>query len=237
MEPIILNLETATDVCSVCISLGERVLALQEITGNQHAAQITLLISACLKQAGIRMNDLGAVAISDGPGSYTSLRVGAATAKGICYALEIPMIAVDTLSSLAYTALQRANNEKEIAIELICSMIDARRMEVYTTLFQISEGALRELIPLRSLIIETGSFDEYFSAGRPIIFCGPGAEKCRETLCSPLAQFDPFPCSASFLTPYSAEAYRQKKFADLAYHTPHYFKEPNITTPRIYSTS
>ncbi|MBK8703440.1 MAG: tRNA (adenosine(37)-N6)-threonylcarbamoyltransferase complex dimerization subunit type 1 TsaB [Saprospiraceae bacterium] len=108
-EPLILNIETATDVCSVALCLGEEVLALVESqTVNDHAAQLTTYIDQCMDKAGYRLGELDALAVSGGPGSYTSLRIGVATAKGICYALDKPLLAVPTLESLAHAARQIA---------------------------------------------------------------------------------------------------------------------------------
>ena len=186
--PYILNIESATDICSIAISQDDEVLALQETQGN-HAAQMTVMIEHCLKEAKLQMRDLSAVAISNGPGSYTSLRVGASVAKGICYALDIPMIAVDTLESLALAAFTALHDMDA----LYCPMIDARRMEVYMAMYAANavrnfpnnalsrdyrEGVILEE-SMKSLIIEAESFDGYFKKNKRIVFCGNGAEKCK----------------------------------------------------------
>ena len=262
----ILNIETATDVCSICVSREGEILSVREIMGNNHVSQITLLIEACLKDANLGMRDLAAVAISDGPGSYTSLRIGAATAKGICYAMDIPLIAVDTLESLALESLRllrlkgeglvgaveesvleekregymkNKTNNKTLLQTFICPMVDARRMEVYTSLFEIKasvvEGGEDEMMvvePLQALVVDGNSFSSYFDRGAVIHFCGNGAEKCRSVLPSPLAAYDSIVCSAQYLVPLSRKAYMTNHFVSVAYHTPRYYKEPNITSSK-----
>lgn len=224
--PIILNLETATEVCSVCISRGEEVLALESAGEvNDHGRVITLLISSCLRISGLEMGNLQAVAVSSGPGSYTSLRVGAAVAKGICYALDLPLIAVDTLQSLARAAaLQRPGESL-----LYCPMIDARRMEVYCALF---DGEGRRLTATQPLIVTEASFEEYFSTGRQLVFIGNGAPKCQGLWPGEgKAIFLPLTCDASHLVYFSNQAFLEGNHANLAYFTPNYLKAPNITQP------
>lgn len=224
--PLILNIETATEICSVCISRGEEVLSLKEPDGsNDHSKLITTLIDACLKEAGLKLSDLNAVAVSSGPGSYTSLRVGVSTAKGICFAQEIPLIAVDTLQSLAMAACREGGQEGA----LYCPMIDARRMEVYCAIFD-QENTVVEKTSAK--IITEESFQTYFNAGQRIIFMGNGAKKCQPILRSPHASFLTLRCSARYLSHFSYKAFLEKSFADLAYFTPNYLKAPNITTSK-----
>lgn len=221
----ILHIETATDICSIGISQGEQLLALQEITHfSDHASKITLLIEACLQQIKLTINDLDAVAISQGPGSYTSLRIGVSTAKGICYALNKPLIVIDTLQALALATLKL---EKKKA--LYCPMIDARRMEVYGALFDSDNQLVRAAEALK---METDTFDTYFQNNQPIVFSGDGAEKCKTVLTSPLAYFSPVVCSAAHLVPLALQAFEKQQFANLAYFEPFYLKPPNITTPK-----
>ena len=130
--PIILQLETSTDVCSVAISKDGKLINIAESQVlNSHSEVITLLIQSCLKESDLLISQINAIAISDGPGSYTSLRVGAATAKGLCYGLNIPMIAIDSLQILAAGVSQEYIADEDVIIP----MIDARRMEVYTAVF------------------------------------------------------------------------------------------------------
>lgn len=224
---IILNIESATDICSIAISRDKEIIALREIVGNSHAEQMTLLINECLDIAKIKINDLEAVAISNGPGSYTSLRIGASTAKGICYALDLPLIAIDTLESLALAAFNEARDEDA----LYCPMIDARRMEVYTTLYKFSKntGGLEEIEPMNPKIIDEDSFSEYLEKNQKIIFCGNGAPKCKEILHHPNTLFLPIISSARYLILLSYKKNLIQEFADVAYHTPQYLKAPNIT--------
>ncbi len=224
--PLILNIETATDVCSIALSKGEKILSLQESPeGYQHASQITLLIEKCMKQAGQVLSDLDAVALSTGPGSYTALRVGTSTAKGICYALNKPLITVDTLQSLAFAS------SSELVLEnlLLCPMIDARRMEVYTALFN---SQVQFEHPVQALIVEADSFAYYFDQNIPILFSGNGAEKIKALIKDDLAYFSSKICTAENLFLLALNKFKKNEFESLSSYTPNYFKAPNITTPR-----
>lgn len=224
----ILNIETATDICSVAISSDIQLCAVAEITGNEHTAQLTILIEKCLKEAGIKLSDLTAVAVSNGPGSYTSLRVGVSTAKGICYAMGLPLLAIDTLEILAHAAYTAAPDPAA----LYCPMIDARRMEVYCALYQFDNRKTVCLQPMQAEIIDEHSFKTYFDEGQKIVFVGNGAPKTMPILTSPLAHYQAVLCSAAYMPPLSMSHFLEKKYADLAYHTPEYLKAPNITTPK-----
>ena len=223
---LILNIETSTEVCSIGLAKEGILLSLQESEEPyQHASQITLLIAKCMEEAGYKLQDLDAVAISTGPGSYTSLRVGTSTAKGICYALDKPLIAINTLQSLAHASL-----EAGLSVDtLFCPMIDARRMEVYTALF---DDQLNEVKPLQALIVEEDSFDRFFEKNIPIVFSGNGAPKCKTVLKHPLASFFPQLCSAKHLIKSSKESFQSQQFVDVAHYKPNYFKAPNITKPK-----
>lgn len=224
--PLLLLLETATDVCSIGISRDGEMLAIRQTSEpNAHSSQITVLIGECAEAAGVGLGELDAVVVSKGPGSYTSLRVGTSAAKGICYALDLPLIAVDTLQSLALAAAASVRN----ADAMYCPMIDARRMEVYTALYDAAGNALA---PLQSMILEADSFDAYFEQQKSIVFCGNGAAKCSTVISCPTATFIPSRCDAAYLMAPAEAAFREKHFEDLAYFTPNYFKAPNITTPK-----
>ncbi len=222
---LILNIETATDICSVCISEGASIRSLKESEeAYSHASRITLLIEACANDAGITLPELDAVAISSGPGSYTALRVGAATAKGICYALDKPMIAVDTLAALAHAAkLDRPQADYYIP------MIDARRMEVYTAVF---DKQLQQLEPVHNLILDQQSFSRYFTSEKCLSFCGNGAGKTKDIFINKNAVYSEILCSAQHLVPLSERAFSEQQFEDIAYYTPRYFKAPNITVSK-----
>jgi tRNA threonylcarbamoyladenosine biosynthesis protein TsaB len=232
---MILNIDTTTDICSVALSDGLAVLSLKETTTNTHAAQITLLIEAALKEVGKKMSDLEAVAISNGPGSYTSLRIGASTAKGICYALDIPLIVVDTLRSLVVGSLwmvaKSTNQQLPTNNDTIfCPMIDARRMEVYTALYDTQGNQNTET---EAQIVDSESYQNLFEQGKTIVFTGNGAPKCKTTITHPNAIFVDCNCSAQWMVSLSYKAHQEKQYTDAAYYVPYYFKAPNITTPRL----
>ncbi|MBK9338917.1 MAG: tRNA (adenosine(37)-N6)-threonylcarbamoyltransferase complex dimerization subunit type 1 TsaB [Lewinellaceae bacterium] len=152
----ILLIETATEVCSAAIAVDGQVVALAEdLNQPNHAARLTLLIRECTQHAGIGLADLDAVAVSRGPGSYTSLRTGASVAKGICYALDKPLLAVDTLQALAAASLQKMAAQNSGESLLLAPMIDARRMEVWTALY---DAHLCEVAPAQPLILENNLF-------------------------------------------------------------------------------
>jgi len=220
-------------VCSVCLSRGKEVLALHESTGeNEHSRVITVLIQRCMEEAGLDLKDLDAVAVSQGPGSYTSLRVGFSTAKGICFALDKPLITVSTLAALASAASEAAHEQDPQT--LYCPMIDARRMEVYTALFDAAGNALLEPQPM---VIDGSSFGTYFDRGQRIIFCGNGAEKCKMAFNTPLATFSKVKkCNATQIISQAMTAFLNKNFEDVAYAVPCYLKVPNITSARPKSS-
>lgn len=218
---LILNIESATDICSICLSDGEKILAEQEIVNTQnHASQITILISKCFEIAKLQLRDLSAVAVSHGPGSYTNLRVGAATAKGICYALNLPLIAVDTLAALALAAGANAD-------EWVVPMIDARRMEVYCSVF---DNYGKKIVPNEPKVIDNQSFNNFFETNQRLVFCGNGAAKCERVLTNVFSRFRAdVVCSARHLPPLSNHAFLARQWQDLAYYAPDYGKAPNIT--------
>jgi len=223
--PFILHIETATDTCAVALGEGGQLLQLEEAPGTfQHAAQLTLLIRSAFEKADRAMSELDAVAVSSGPGSYTSLRVGTATAKGICYALDKPLIAVNTLQALALACLQQEREEG-----LYYPMIDARRMEVYTAAFDAANQQLTDATPL---IVEEHTFEEPIAKGTPIILCGNGAPKCQKILPNEGILYSNVVCSAAHLVPLALRAFEREAFEDVAYYDPLYLKPPNITTPK-----
>ncbi len=219
----LLHLETATDCCSVAISKDAELLVLKEDPNTQaHASIITIMIEACLQEAGITLNDLSAVALSKGPGSYTALRIGVSTAKGICYALDKPLIAIDTLESLAVAAMEYCKYEEGFYVP----MIDARRMEVYCSVYTETADLHQKQ---DSIIIDDTFLASFFQQGKPMIFCGSGAEKTQPILTHPFARFIPIVCSAKYLIPLAWKRFQAKKFEDMAYFEPEYAKAPNIT--------
>ncbi len=219
---LILNIETATDVCSVGLSRDGLPIVRKDASGTfQHASQITLLVQACANAADVRLNDLDAVAVSAGPGSYTGLRVGTSTAKGICYALDKPLLAIPTLQALAHSA--HLQQQKDA---LYLPMIDARRMEVYTAIFDADNRALTET---EAKIIDETAFSKWRDQGKRIYFLGDGAEKCRAVLSHAYFEYLPVLCSADHLAALAEEAFQHQQFVDVAYYSPFYLKPPNIT--------
>ena len=223
--PLILNIETATEVCSVCLSQNGAALALRESTsGQDHAAQITMMIADCFREAGLELAALDAVAVSDGPGSYTSLRIGLATAKGICYALDKPLIAVSTLQAIAWAAAVEIPDT-----DIYVPMIDARRMEVYLQAFG---RAIHPINEAEAIILHPELLDAWLQAGQSVVCAGNGSDKAQAILARAGVSFSGARCSALHLISLSEAAFAKADFADIAYHAPFYLKPPNITTPR-----
>ncbi len=227
----ILLLETATEVCSTAISVDGRVVALEEIPrAESHSAVLTLQIEACSRASGIALHQLDAIAVSAGPGAYTSLRVGVATAKGLCYALGKPLIAVDTLRALA-AASRAATGPAASAIYL--PMIDARRQEVWTAAFGPD---MENLLPAQPLIMENNLFELFlssipdFSADVRLIISGSGGKKIENVPKNEQAVLsNVVSCSAAYLTNLAEANFKKSDFQDLAYFEPTYMKPPNIT--------
>jgi len=222
----ILQIETATAICSVAVSVNGETISFKEEQGqNLHAANLTLFIDEAVKAAGLSYQELDAVAVSKGPGSYTGLRIGVSTAKGLCYALDKPLIAIETLAMMAAGYLAENPNYSG----LICPMIDARRMEVYTTVF---DSSLNVLLPTEAKIIDEASFDTLLSQ-QVMTFLGDGAAKCAEVLTDPNAKFDAANFnSASYMSRLANEAFSNRKFEDVAYFEPFYLKDFVVTQPK-----
>ncbi len=220
---MILQIETATASCSVALAKDGAVLAFKELNGrNLHAEVITRFIEEIVSSAGFSYNDLDAIAVSCGPGSYTGLRIGISTAKGLCFALDKPLIAIETLEAMAYGAanLDEYKNRKDLHL---CPMIDARRMEVYTAIFTTQGERVK---PTSAEIIDENSFYDILTNNK-ILFFGDGAEKCAAVLGkNPNAVFLPgFINSAKDLTQKAAEKFSKKEFEDVAYFEPYYLKD------------
>jgi len=226
----ILQIETATTVCSVALATDGVVTAFKQVDQrNVHAEVITLYIEELINTAGLTYDDLHAIAISCGPGSYTGLRIGVSTAKGLCYALDKPLIAIETLEAMAFGVIA----DKSLSIDentLLCPMIDARRMEVYTALFDASGNKVKYTA---AEIIDEQSFSEYLS-NKKVLFFGDGAEKCKAVLGNNSnAQFlNGFTNSASHLTKQAKEKFAVKDFVDVAYFEPYYLKEFLVTSKK-----
>jgi tRNA threonylcarbamoyladenosine biosynthesis protein TsaB len=244
---LILYIETSTQVCSVALAENGTLLASRESREkNIHSSIITIFIEEVLRTAGKKFPDLDAVAVSKGPGSYTGLRIGVSTAKGICYALGKPLIAIGTLESMAegmkieMTSQSNPRQSKAIAIApeemtslpiLYCPMIDARRMEVYSGMFDDS------LTPIRGIqaeIITADSFQDLF-LDHVIFFAGDGAEKCNEVLGHQFnARFIPgFLPSATYMFRKAEDKFEKKEFEDVAYFEPFYLKDFIPGIPKV----
>lgn len=227
---IILNIETATPVCSIALSDNNQILALRETSEkNSHSQVVAVFIDEMLKDCGLKPADLDAVAVSKGPGSYTGLRIGVSTAKGICYALGKPLISVGTLKAMALGMAQKFNNPGNLPV-LFAPMIDARRMEVYTALYDQNLMVVKEVY---AAIVDNDTFSDLIGS-HIICFAGDGAEKCRETLNHPnFRLLDDFTASAAYMKDFSAEKFNAGQFEDTAYFEPYYLKDFVAGPPRV----
>lgn len=221
----ILNIETSTEVCSVALAKNGKLLFKKEETeGLNHSRLLTVFIEDLFNENNIDFKELDAVAVSKGPGSYTGLRIGVSVAKGLCYGLNIPLIAVDSLEVMGIHAALNSNEEM-----LFCPMIDARRMEVYTALYNV-QG--EEINPVSAEIIEPDFLAELLDENK-IQFFGNGAEKCKNQITHPNAIFDgPSKTSAQYMPTLSEEKFNNNKFEDLAYFEPYYLKNFVATIPK-----
>ena len=215
-----LNIETATTVCSVSISENQRVLFCKELNaGYTHAENLHLFIEQGLKETGLKAAQLNAIAVSKGPGSYTGLRIGVSAAKGLAYALNLPLISIDTLQLLSFSASLSYHNPSTV----YCPMIDARRMEVYTALY---DHDLQAITSIEALIVDDMSIEK-FRTYADICFFGDGMEKCKALLSMlPHAHFleNKVP-SAQFMPSLVDKKFKIHDFEDPAYFEPFYLKD------------
>lgn len=220
---LILQIETATTSCSVALAKDGNVLTFKQINErNIHAVVITRFIEEVITSANVQYGDLDAIAVSCGPGSYTGLRIGISTAKGLCFALNKPLIAIETLAAMA-SGVSLYNGFVPDKDLLLCPMIDARRMEVFTAIFNSHGDCIQ---PTSAAIIDGTSFKELL-ADNKMVFFGDGAEKCANVLSENTnAVFLPgFVNSAVHLTQQALEKLKNKDFEDVAYFEPFYLKE------------
>lgn len=226
---IILNIETSTQVCSVALSVDGKIQSMQEsCTKNSHAERITLFSEYVVKESGISFQDLDAVAVSKGPGSYTGLRIGVSTAKGFCFAINKPLISISTLKSMAAGMTQTTENPENF---LFCPMIDARRMEVYSAFFNTD---LEEIKPTAAVIVDEKFFNDLLVT-KKTIFAGDGAAKCKDILSHQenalfINDFNP---SASFMAKLSEQKFHNQDFEDVAYFEPYYLKDFIAGIPKV----
>lgn len=233
-EPLILHIETATDICSVALSQGDRELSLVE-SGQErsHATLLNSFIRKAFSESNKEMRQLDAVAVSKGPGSYTGLRIGVSTAKGIAYALQKPLLSSGTLETMAHGALNHSA-VKELARKfgndlLLCPMLDARRMEVYAAFYSTSLLVVREV---SATIIDKQSYRDLLQK-KHICFFGNGSTKCKNELAHSNSHFleDINPSAGNMIIPV-LDRYRKKQFEDVAYFEPFYLKDFVATKPR-----
>ncbi|MBK5271158.1 MAG: tRNA (adenosine(37)-N6)-threonylcarbamoyltransferase complex dimerization subunit type 1 TsaB [Bacteroidia bacterium] len=211
----ILNIDTAVGIASVCLAKdGEALQTLINETRNDHAGWLHPSIDTIVNNAGITVKDIDAIAVTIGPGSYTGLRVGLATAKGLCFAMNIPLIVISTLDMMAFAV-------KNEAIDLICPMIDARRMEIFTAVYNKN---LDQIESSSSMIVDEKSFSQLLNSHK-ILFCGNGSFKLQGIISNKNAMFSNIIGNATSLAPLSYKKFCKKEFADLAYVEPHYIKE------------
>ena len=239
--PIILNIETSTNVCSVAVSEnGNCIFGKVNTDGLNHAKLLSLFIEEALSFLKEQNKKLDAVAVSSGPGSYTGLRIGVSTAKGLCYGFDIPLISISTLQVMAFSvnSFQFSVNSQQSATTenyqlktenyLFCPMIDARRMEVYAAFFNKKNELIKDI---SADIIDENSYHDLL-AKQPIYFFGNGAEKCKAVLTHSNAHFldDIVPLAENMIS-LSEKYFSENKFEDVAYFEPFYLKEFQTTKP------
>lgn len=227
----ILLIETATNVCSIGLSSNGRIVSIKEsFDQRSHAELITIFIAEVLREANISFQDLDAVAVSKGPGSYTGLRIGVSSAKGICFAIDKPLIAIDTLYALSVGFRETMRGSIQ-ATDLLCPMIDARRMEVYSTLFDSSNKVIS---PTQALIIDHQSFSNELETHR-IWFFGDGASKCKNAkiIHKNAIIVDNFFPSVHNMSLLAHEQFNNNQFENVAYFEPFYLKDFIAGLPKV----
>ncbi|GAB2552518.1 tRNA (adenosine(37)-N6)-threonylcarbamoyltransferase complex dimerization subunit type 1 TsaB [Rufibacter soli] len=223
----ILSLETSTTVCSVALHLDQQLLSYAELQMEKsHSSHITVMVQQVMEYAGVGLGQLDAVAVSGGPGSYTGLRIGSGTAKGLCFSLDKPLLSVDTLSAMAQQIISVTPQPERY---LFCPMIDARRSEVYTCLLT---HELEMRLPVEPLILEASSFAPDLEK-QPIIFFGSGAAKAQELLAPHpnafyLSNVKP---TAKAIGELAWAKWQREEFENVAYYEPFYLKDVYITKP------
>jgi tRNA threonylcarbamoyladenosine biosynthesis protein TsaB len=220
----ILSLETSTTVCSVALHEGQKLLAIAEVhLEHSHASKLAILIEEVVKSVGSELREVNAVAVSSGPGSYTGLRIGTSTAKGLCYALSIPLIAVGTLELLAAQV-----NKVNVMKAWLCPMIDARRMEVYCRLSDADNNIIQGV---EAKIIDEKSFEDHLMSN-PIIFFGSGSDKCQTAVKHVNAFFIPgVTPSAAQLGEIAWRKFQNNEVEDIVRFEPYYLKDFKVKRP------
>ena len=216
----ILSIETSTDVCSVAMSEnGQCIFKEEDHSGPNHAVSLGVFVDEALSFTDNHAIPLGAVAVSQGPGSYTGLRIGVSMAKGICYGRDVPLLAVPTLEVMAVPVLLSHEIEEDA---LLCPMIDARRMEVYSAIY---DRALKPLRKTRADVVDGDTYREFLD-NHPVYFFGNGAAKCMETINHPNAHLiEGIEPLAKYMFPLAERKWVQKEYEDVAYFVPFYLKD------------
>ena len=216
--PLILNIETSTKKCSVALSKGKDVVLEKSIISEKysHSEKLTVFIQEVMNDSEYNLNDLNAISVSKGPGSYTGLRIGVTIAKGLCYALEKPLLSVSTLKSMALSL-----SNKKSFYDVYCPMIDARRMEVFTAIYTQNNDLVEEI---QAKVITKDSFNDL--SLKKVLFFGDGALKCKDLLWSENFSFEEgIHPSAIDMVELSFEKYMNKDFEDVIYFEPFYLKD------------
>jgi tRNA threonylcarbamoyladenosine biosynthesis protein TsaB len=243
--PIILSIETSTKACSAAIHQDGKLLSVSELYNEKSSSgMLTTLIAHVVKTANLTLQDIDAIAVAKGPGSYTGLRIGVSTAKGLCFTLEKPLIAINTLEAMAFMIYDLRFQIYELNIQhpvlnhqlpitnLLCPMLDARRMEVYCAVYDAD--TLNIVEPTQAKIIDETSFAELLQDHK-IIFFGDGAEKCRTILgenSNAIFWNDVVFPSAKSIGALATRAFEQQQFESVADFEPYYLKEFMTTTPK-----
>ncbi|MFI3266999.1 MAG: tRNA (adenosine(37)-N6)-threonylcarbamoyltransferase complex dimerization subunit type 1 TsaB [Rikenellaceae bacterium] len=224
----ILCIESGTDVCSVALSKDGKLISLRESTqGRQHASNLALYVDEILESNNIKAEDLDAVALSEGPGSYTGLRIGTSLAKGLCFATDKNLVAVGSLLSMAAVAMEDFEagllGDVDPSEYLLCPMIDARRMEVYTQLF---DSQMNPLTEVEAIVVDENLFSDIREkTGKKLLIFGDGAQKCEEVIPSDIfTRIEVIP-SARGLISAASKAIENSDFKDVAYFEPFYLKD------------
>lgn len=226
--PLLLALETSTTVCSIALYKDQQLLGASELQiEKSHSSHITVMVAQLLENCGTTLQELSAVAVSGGPGSYTGLRIGTSTAKGLCYSLDIPLLEVSTLYGLAAQVIAATPNPERY---LFCPMLDARRLEVYTCLLT---HELKEVEPIAPVVLDKHTFKEKLET-QPIIFFGSGAAKYKEMVNTEanVLFVDGVLPNAKTIGALAMPKYEQKQFEDVAYYEPFYLKDVYITSAK-----
>lgn len=214
----ILCLETATKICSVALFKEGELIDFKEVGGEySHAENLAVFIEDVIQRNELEYSALKAIAVSKGPGSYTGLRIGVSLAKGLAFSLSIPLIAIDSLKSMAWGTVKEIDNKEAY----YCPMIDARRMEVYNAIYNHQLSVIQDIA---ANVIDEDSFQDFFKENK-VYFFGDGAEKCKETLNHSNAHFINILSSARYMGALAEKAFQNKEFEDLAYFEPFYLKD------------